>query len=236
VVLRYFACVGRAQPLRHALSDSAVPFSEVRVEREPWSENRDDPGYGGMFRSLPTLTWGNQTLSETLPIASFIAKKLGHYDGLYDFAIAQLEAVSSNCYLEGLVRVYDIITLESVYPGADLQRILPRMIMGLLDKLDPVDDVVPEMGWLGGERPALADYFAAEAYEAKRYLLGPARERWLKARLPSLAGLAERIKQRPAIAEAWKQRPATFTSNPNERAIIEKIRAVDLSSIGLRSQ
>src|SRR4029079_6996164 len=198
-------------------------------------EHRDDPSFGGMYRGLPTLTWGSATLSETLPIASYIAKKLGHYDGLYDFAITQLEAVCSNCYLEGIVRVADIVWLETLYPGANPAQVLPRFVVRTLDKFDPIDDLVPEHGWIGGEKPTLADFFAAEAFEAARYLLGPARERWLKARLPGIAGLADRMRQRPAIAEAWKKRPARFTGNPDEDAVIAKLRAIDLSSIGLRS-
>ena len=73
VVLRYFPVLGRAQSLRHALADRQIAFEDVRVARADWARVREDTAFSGLFRALPTLSWGNIQVSETLAIASFIA-------------------------------------------------------------------------------------------------------------------------------------------------------------------
>src|SRR5687768_17094986 len=100
VVLRYFECLGRAQPLRHALIDAGVAFDDVHVSMSDWSQHKADPAFAGPFGGLPTLSSGGAVVAAALPIASCLGRRLGQYDGLEDAAIARLEAISSNCYLE----------------------------------------------------------------------------------------------------------------------------------------
>ena len=228
VVLRYFPMVGRAQPLRHALVDAAVPFDDLRVPLEQWPQHKEDPDFAGPYGGLPTLSWGPMTVAETLPIASFLARRLGHYEGLDDAAIARLEGVCSNCYVEVTLKVGEIIWADLLYPGADLARGFSFHLGRMLDKLGRLDAHIPENGWLGGERPGMADFFAAEAIEAQRYVLGPAREKALHTRLPRLTALAQRVQARPAIASVWESRPQQFSGRPDEIAIIERLRALDL--------
>src|SRR5688500_2001742 len=212
VVLRYFPALGRAQPLRHALADADVPFEDVRVPVAQWPQLRTDAVAAGPFRGLPTLQWGDATIAETLPIATFLGRRLGQYEGRDDVAIAGLEAISSHCYLEVQLRIGDLLWADHSYPGIDLGRAAPRLVGRLFDKLDRLDVRIPERGWIGGERPVVADFFAAEAIETTRYILGGAREDALRARWPRLAGHAERIRERPAIAREWERRPATFST------------------------
>jgi Glutathione S-transferase, C-terminal domain len=85
--------------------------------------------------------------------------------------------------------------------------------------------------FFGGASPDVADFFAAEAVETIRYVIGPGREPALRSRLPQLAAHTDRIRARPAVACAWTSRPSTFTARPDEPAIIERFRAADLSMI-----
>jgi glutathione S-transferase len=233
VVLRYFPALGRAQPLRHALADADVPFEDVRVPVAHWPQLRTDAAAAGPFRGLPTLQWGDATIAETLPIATFLGRRLGQYDGLDDVAIARLEAIASHCYLEVQLRIGDLIWADLSYPGVDLGRAAPRQVGRLFDKLDRLDVRIPERGWIGGERPVVADFFAAEALEITRYMVGASREDALRARWPRLAGHAERIRERPAIARAWERRPATFSTRADELHAVARLRALDYGALGL---
>lgn len=232
VVLRYFDCLGRAQPLRHALADAAAAFEDVRVPMEEWPQRKGDPAFGGPYGGLPTLSIGGATVAETLPIASLLARRLGHYDGLDEAAIARSEAICSNCYIEVMLRAGELIYADFIYPGADLARSFPGLLGRMLEKLGGVEAHSPEAGWLGGERPVMADFFVGESFEVVRYVLGPARDEALRARMPRLWALAERIRSRPALARAWESRPAQFTSRPDEPAVVERLRAMDLSPAG----
>ena len=228
VVLRYFPMVGRAQPLRHALADAAVSFDDLRIPLSQWPQHKEDPDFAGPYGGLPTLSWGTVTVAETLPIASFLARRLGHHEGLDDAAIGRLEGICSNCYIEVTLRIGEIVWADLRYPGGDLARAFRRHLARMLDKLGRLDTLIPEGGWLGGERPGMADFFAAEALEAQRYVLGPASEDVLHARLPRLTTLAQRVRARPAIASAWSNRPEQFTGRPDEAAVVERLRALDL--------
>jgi glutathione S-transferase len=232
VVLRYFPAQGRAQPLRHALADADVPFEDVRVPMAEWPRVRTDARAAGPFSGLPTLSWDGKTLAETLPIATFLGRRLGHYDGLDDVAIAELEAVSSHAYLEILMRAGDLLWADRVYPGVDLTRAAPRLAGRMFDKLDRLDARVPPRGWFGGERPAMPDFFAAEALETTRHVLGITRDDALRARWPRLAGLADRVRARPAIAHEWERRPTAFTVRTDEPIVVTRLRALDLSALG----
>jgi glutathione S-transferase len=227
IVLRYFPIVGRAQPLRHALLDAGQAFEDLRVEPDQWRRQRAELGFGGPFRGLPTLTWAGETISETLPIATFLARRLGQSDGLDDAAIAQREAICSNCYLEVLVRVGEILWVDVLYPGVDLARTYPRLLARMIEKLALLDAHLPPGVWIGGARPVIADFFAAEALEAVRYLLAPGHDAALRAKLPRLAYLADQVRTRPAIAASV--RPAQFTVRTDEGAQLGDLRAIDVT-------
>jgi glutathione S-transferase len=225
MILRYFPIVGRAQPLRHALADAGVAFTEVRVERDEWAEAREDPFFGGPFAALPTLSVGKITIGETLAIASYLGRRLGHYEGLEPIEVARLEAITSCCALEVLLRLGELLWAERLYPGVDLANAFARHLARMLDKLGRLDRITPA-GWFAGQRPTCADFFAAEAIEALRHVLGPEREPALAVRLPRLVALAGRVRARPAIRQAWKTRPETFTAMPDEVSLLERLRGL----------
>jgi glutathione S-transferase len=236
VVLRYFDAQGRAQALRNALSHAAVPFEDVRVTLATWPPHREDPGFGGLFAALPTLTWDGDTLSETLSIASYVAKRLGHYDRLEAGEIAKYEAVVSCSYLDVVRSLADVLWAPMLHPGADFAVTTPRILGSALGKLGRLSALLPDDGgapWLGGSRPAVADFFLCEAVEVMRYLLGPSRDGALRSRIPRAFASAERLRALPSMAGAWEARPPRFTANPDEPASVDRVRGYDLTSIGL---
>jgi glutathione S-transferase len=234
VTLRYFPVRGRAQALRLALTDAGVDFHDLRMPFADWPTRRLDPAIAGPYRALPTLTWGDVTVAETLPIASFVARRLGQYDGLDDAAIARREAIISSCYIDVLVRLADLMRADQTYPGGDMahgfRTILSRTV---LPKLELLDAHLPETAWVGGDRPVVADFFVSETLELVRYLLGPARDAALARRVPRIAALAGRVAERPSLARAHADRPARFAARADEETLVEGLRAVDLSSVGL---
>jgi glutathione S-transferase len=235
VILRYFDAQGRAQALRNALSGAGISFEDVRVTLATWPSHREDPGFGGLFAALPTLTWDGGTISETLAIASFVAKRLGHYDALSAVEIAKQEAVVSCAYLDVVRSLAEFLWAPALYPGVDVAALAPRRLGATLGKLTRLSALLPEESgapWLGGTRPVVADFFLCEAVEILRYLLGPLRDEPLRRRIPRAFAAAERLRALPALAKAWEARPPQLTANPDEPALVDRVRGYDLTSIG----
>jgi glutathione S-transferase len=226
VSIRYFEAQGRAQALRHALADSGEKFEDIRVAMSDWPKHKEDAGFAGWFASLPTLTWGDDTIAETIPIASYVAKRLGHYDGLSAREIARLEAVVSSIYIDVQLRFTDLLYADVAYPGADVAAAVPRTINRAIDKLARIAELLRPSGWLSGERPTVADFFFAEGTEL---VLRFTSEEVLGAKAPRALEHATRIRARPAIAREWRRRPSNFTARPDERSVLERIRAVPLA-------
>ena len=233
VVLRYFDAQGRAQALRHALADAGVAFEDRQVTIAEWPAYKGDSAFAGPFGSLPTLAWGPVTVAETLPIATFLARRVGQCDGIDEALIAPREGICSCCYLDVTLRIGDLLWSDVLYPGSDLAKSSQRPLGRVLDKLSRVAQCLPVTGWFGGDRPVVADFFVAEAVETVRYVLGPARDGPLRARLPRLFDHAERVAARPAIVREREHRPPNLTVSPNERNAVERIYALDLSTLGL---
>jgi glutathione S-transferase len=229
VTLRYFSIVGRAQPIRHALADGGVVFEDVRIGLGDWPTHRENAAFAGTFAALPTLTWGAETVSETLPIGSYVARKLGHYDGLEPGAVARLESIASCAYLDVAARFGEVIWVDRMYPGVDIVAAFPFLMGRVFGKLDFIERVLPDSTWLGGERPVVADFFSAEAFETVRHVLGPRHDDALAKRLPRFTALARRVRERPSLASSWEKRAATFTARPDEPAIIERLRTAPLT-------
>ena len=223
ITLRYFPMVGRAQPLRHALADAKLDFHDLQIALPEWPEHKEDPGFAGPFAGLPTLSWGEDTICETLPIASFLARRLEHYQGLSEVEISHLEAVCSNCYTEVMLRLGELIWADLIYPGSNLAVALPMLLGRMQDKMRRLEATTPEAGWFGRSAPSMADFFAAESVECLTYLLGGPES--LSQRLPRLVSLSRRMRERPTLSAAFLARPAHFTARPDEEAAITRLRA-----------
>lgn len=232
IVLRYFPLIGRVQPLRAALADAGVTFEDVRVTDADWGAKREVSDFAGPYAGLPTLSWGDVTISETLAISTFLAKRLGEYEGLDDAQIAVREAVCSNCYLEVLVRIGELIWCDLMYPGVELAKTFNILAPRIVGKLEGVNRQY-RGDWLGGAKPGMADFFAAESLDVLRSALGTGRDAALRARMPRLFELASRLAERPSLAATRANRPRAFTARPDEEAALARLRAIDLTSMGL---
>jgi glutathione S-transferase len=231
VVLRYFEAQGRAQPLRHALAAGGVAFEDVRMSLAEWPSHKGDATFAGPYGGLPTLTWDGLLVAEALPIASFVARRLGHYRDLGDDAIARFEGVCSACYVDVLARAGELVYADLLYPGADLTKTFAFRVGGMAAKLSGVESIPAPGAWIGGASPVVADFFVAEAFELMSYLLGPDRLPTLRAKLPKLTTLAARVRELPALNREWERRPSQFTARADERVAVERIRSAVSSSL-----
>jgi glutathione S-transferase len=221
------------QAIRHALADSGRAFDDVRVSLEEWPPLKSDASFSGPFGCLPVLVWGDALIAETIPISSFIARELGHYEGLEHVAVAKLEAVISSCYIDVLTRFGEVLWADALYPGISRDVTVLRPMSRVLEKMRRLSLLLPPSGWLGGDRPTVADFFLAEGLEVARYVLGPARDDRLLAMFPRLFAHADGIKRRPAVKAEWARRPARFTASSAEPSAVEMIGTLDLASVGL---
>jgi glutathione S-transferase len=232
IVLRYFPVLGRTQALRHALTASGRVFEDLRLPLPEWSTRRTDPRFAGVLRALPTLSWDDSLVSETLPIASFLAKRLGHYEGLDDASVALREAIVSSTYTDIMLRLIEVIRADAHHPGADPARSLVVALPRILQKFELVDASLPKATYLGGERLTMPDFVVAETFETLRYVLGPDRDARLAQQLPRSASLAASLRNRPELAPAWETRPERFTGRSDEDLVISRLRSVELSPLG----
>ena len=96
IALRYFCCRGRGQALRYALVDAGLEFEDVIFQAdESWPSHKASEDVSGPFSSLPVLAWGEHRVAQTLAIASYLSRQLGHYEARDAQAIARLESVTS---------------------------------------------------------------------------------------------------------------------------------------------
>lgn len=225
VVLRYFPVRGRVQAPRHALADSGTHFEDLRLPLADWPARRTDPAFSGRHRALPTLSWGEEFVAETLPLASFLANRLGHYRGLGDAAVAACEAIVSSAYMDVMLRLVEVIRADLLHPGAEPARSLAIALPRVLQKLETLDAAWTGSAFIGGDRPTMPDFFVAEAIEALRYVLGPSHEAWLEDTLPRSHVLAARLRIRPGLAGCWQSRPARFTGRLDEDQVVAGLRA-----------
>jgi glutathione S-transferase len=172
-------------------------------------------------------------VAETLPIASFIARRTGQFDGLAPGAIARLEAICSCVYLDVMLRIAGVLRAELFYPGADPARGFAIALPQIVQKLELLEKELGAGPWFGGGEPVVTDFFVAEGVGVLLYALGPSRRAALGARLPRLTDLARRALERPAVAKVNESRPARFTGRPDEDVVVERLRSADLSAAGL---
>lgn len=227
IVLRYFDCLGRAQPLRNALVDAGVTFDDERITVGPSWRTVKEQAEAGPFGSLPVLEWGDDCVAQTLPIAGYIARRLGQYDGLDSMAIAHLEMVASAAYLDVIVEVVMMLWVPSALPDAEATMRFANHEARILHKVARIDRMLasrPEP-FFGGQQPAIADFFVVEAVDMARAVLG-ARIDAALCKAPRLAAMRERLARRDAIARyvAEGKRPTRFSGSPSEGDSLERIR------------
>jgi glutathione S-transferase len=223
VKLRYFDCRGRAQALRHLLAERGVDFVD---HREPITDigsvalaMKTDAERGGAFGMIPLLEWDDARISQTLPIAGFILRKLGSYAGLDDAAIAHQEALASASYMELTHALPQLVWAPVFYPDAPLGRTL-RIHSRAACSYPHRFEALLEREYFGGSSPLASDFFVYEGLCAWRRVFG---EPYLElcAQLPRLAAWFQRLTAR-LTDPALESMP--FTASPHENAVIAQTR------------
>jgi glutathione S-transferase len=227
VVLRYFNIRGRGQALRDALTDADVPFVDERIEIGPaWGKLKEQAG-GGPFGSLPVLEWGDDRVGQTLAIASYLGRRLGHYDGLDAGSIARLEMVSSAAYLD--VSGQTALMMRPPAPLND-ENEAPYFTgyqSNAEHKLERIERILAARDdrFFGGNRPVVTDFFVFEAIEAQLLLFGARFEVWLKSH-PRLGAFRSEVAARPRLARFFAAggRVDRITGSPHEAAVRDRLR------------
>jgi len=227
VLLRYFDCCGRAQPIRNALVDAGIAFEDQRLAVGPSWRALKEQADGGPFGSLPVLEWGDDRIAQALPIAGYVARRAGQYDGLDAMGIARLEMVASVAYLDVIGEVAMMLLVPTSTPEAEAATRFSNHEARIFHKVDRLDKMLASSGepFFGGHRPAVADFFVVEAIDMTRVVLGERLDAALRG-APRLAEMRERLAQRDAIARyvGEGRRPTRLTGNPNEAESLARIR------------
>jgi glutathione S-transferase len=227
VLLRYFDCLGRAQPIRNALVDAGIAFADQRLAVGPSWRALKEQADGGPFGSLPVLEWGDDCVAQALPIAGYVARRVGQYEGLDAMGIARLEMVASVAYLDVIGEVAMMLLVPAAMPDAEAATRFSNHEARVLHKVERLDRMLASSGdpFFGGHGPAVADFFVVEAIDMARAVLGERLDAVLRG-APRLAEMRERLAQRDAIARyvGEGKRPARLTGNPNEAESLARIR------------
>ena len=220
VELRYFPVLGRAQPLRDALYDAGIEFHDVFVSLDQWPGERRNT----LLAGLPILRWGQDTVAETLAIANYLSRQLGHYVDRTPASIARLEAICSFVYLEVILRLGDILWSDVVFEGTTPETMAARLMPRMLSKLTFLESLVETKPFFGDKKPVLADFFVCEGIEALHFAFG-ARAAF-EEQLPNLHALRACIVNRPRLDAS--KRPIALTARPDEDAIVQRLRGLPL--------
>jgi glutathione S-transferase len=237
VLLRYFDCLGRTQPLRNALVDAGIAFEDQRLAIGPSWRALKEQADGGPFGSLPVLEWGDDCVAQALPIAGYVARRLGQYDGLDAMGVARLEMVASVAYLDVIAELAMMLWVPTAIPDAEAAVRFSNHEARILHKVDRLERMLASSGdpFFGGHRPVVADFFVAEALDMTRAVIGERLDAAL-GRALRLAEMRERMARRDAIARyiGEGKRPTRLTGSPNEAESLARIRRYVETQVGVR--
>jgi glutathione S-transferase len=225
LLLRYFDARGRAEPLRVALTDSGLPFEDDRVsiDLSKWPALKAQRALSGPLGHLPILVWDGFEVAETFAIASYLAHRLGHYEGLSSEERARIEMVVSFVYLDLMNAAGTMIWVP---PGTDVQMHVKALAGRLKRRPAQLEALLGEESvWFGGARPVMADYFAASAMRTFELVFGE-KAKPILAACPRVARLMEETYARPLLARylAEGREPPRVTASPGESEMLALIR------------
>lgn len=217
ITLRYFDCRGRAQPLRFFFRHLQTPYADERVPFtdgwQAWSKMKLDPMVGGPFGTLPVLQWNRRLLAETGPIYAFVQTQLAPFAGAGAGAIIETQSALSG----DLARLYELLNLDLLAPGADLGAVANRVHSALVDSFQRYEALL-----VRGEDPfgtprfqSVAAFWLLEVSRLSQSLLG-AKGNALIEGLPRVRDAVREISLLPAVADAGEAVPRYWSARPDE--------------------
>ena len=229
ITLRYFNCRGRAQALRDVLLDSGIAFEDQIVEVGPeWPALKEDRDFSGPFGSLPVLLWGDDRVAQTLPIAGYVSRQLGHYDGKDAQEIARLETVASAAYLDLIISAGEMrYQLGATQDEAAWNSLFDTHVQRARFRIPRFEQLLAKLDseFFGGNNPVTADFFVYEAMLEWQDVLGDSLLDELAC--PLLARFTKTISARPRIS-AYRnagRRPIPFSGSPADGETLKRLQA-----------
>lgn len=214
MILNYFDCRGRAQPIRNYLHERGIAFVDNKISVndgfQQWSVAAKDPALSGEFGMLPTLDLGDGTLvSEALVIALQLEKSMSLHE----------QMLVSSTYQDVIINLGMLIWADVAFPGCDF----PSTAKGTYDRMmlrfRAYENSLKKLG--NAEPFTLAHHFLGEGLDAAIYTFGPRFEGFL-ADFPNLSEFYSRYRRKFSM----HPRPSQFTARPMEADVVKRIHQV----------
>ncbi len=225
IVLRYFDCQGRAEPLRRMLVDSGVEFVDEKVPiSEEWVKMREDPNFAGPLKTLPVLHWDSFVTPGTEAIALYLAHKFGY---VADGSLETLTVSAALCS----VGHSDIIkpAVKFLYEGGStpeksIEEDFKTTFDFIRSRVVPFEQYLSKGPYLLGEKLSAADFFVSTACDIAFQIFG---EKIMDG-CPKLKSFLQQMAERPRIKEYLNsdRKPTQFCASVRETEILEKTRCL----------
>lgn len=223
ILLRYFDCRGRAQPLRHYLAHMGTEFVDERVPFDDgyatWARLKSDASMSGPFGKLPVLHWQGRLYAETTVISALVQ------DFTDPSEQASLIAQTQSALSDDLGELYRLLNLDLLAPGANARRVGERVTSHLAVAFRRYDALAtsaddPFSAPLG---PSVATFWLHEVWEVARLLLGASSGSLVEGleRLPSALA---RISSLPCVKGPDVPTPGFWSARPDEPKRLAELR------------
>jgi hypothetical protein len=227
ITLRYFDARGRAQFLRYYFRARRVTFNDERVplsaDFAAWNAIRNDRSRTGPFHKLPTLSWGDRLIAETLMIAAFVHEASGDAGALSDDDNLRHGMLTSSLCQDIMNPIAILLWAEIQFAGADLGAVAKRTLERLELHFRSLEQTLNEWRWLDkarNRRVMLTDCLLWEELNVAQHVFGP---RLSLAPTPTLARFYDDFPARGACESLLSEHPCPVTARPEEAAGIAKI-------------
>jgi glutathione S-transferase len=227
ITLRYFDARGRAQFLRCYFRARRVTFNDERValsaDFAPWHAIRDDRARTGPFHKLPTLSWGDRFVAETLMIAAFVHEASGDAGALSDDDNLRHGMLTSSLCQDVMGPIAMLLWAELQVPGVELGVVAKGTLERLERHCRSLEQTLNEWRWIDkarNRRVMLADCLLWEELSVAQQVFGP---RLSLASTPMLARIYEEVPGRGACEAQLADHPCPHTARPEEAAVIARI-------------
>lgn len=151
IVLRYFDARGRAQFIRDYLACRELEYADERIALSPsfeaWTAIRNDRALAGPFHKLPVLHWGDQTVSETFVIHSFLHRANGDEVLLSEKENLRHAMLFSSLYNDVMMPIGILIWADIALRGVDVGTLAKNTLGRLRGHFGSLDRTLEEWQW-----------------------------------------------------------------------------------------